>query len=191
MLIIEDLVWNLRCCYGFWIHGPYGLAREMERMPFYFIVKYLRKYGANIGKDCRFERGINIHRPFGIKPFSNLTIGDRVYLGHNTIIDLTRPVTIKNDVIVASRVQIWTHASYYGGNSVDNLKYGEYKGEITIDEGALIYSNAVLRHGTNIGTFSIVGACSMVNRNVEPYTFVAGVPIKLIRRNEVPEHSSN
>jgi acetyltransferase-like isoleucine patch superfamily enzyme len=177
---IEDLNWNLRCRYHLWLHGPYGLSKVVEQMPFRYIVKYLRKYGATIGEHCRFERGLNIHRPLGKKPFENLFIGDHVYLGHETLIDLSRKVVIRDRVIFASRCQVWTHASYYGKPDCKDPQYGETFGEIRIEEGALIYSGAILTHGITLGSFCRVGANSLVNRSVEPGNFVGGVPIRVI-----------
>lgn len=103
----ESILWSIRCSYNFWLHGPYGLAKVIERIPFRYLVKFLRKYGATIGNDCRFERGLNLHRALGKKPFENLIIGNGVYLGHSTLIDLTEKVEIKDKVIIASRCQIW------------------------------------------------------------------------------------
>lgn len=178
---IEDLIWNIRCTYNYWLHGPYGLSKVIEKIPFRFLVKYLKKYGATIGNNCRFERGLNIHRPTSKKPFQNLVIGENVYLGHNTLVDLSRKVTIKDKVIIASRCQLWTHASYFNGENMESYQYGENYGEITINEGALIYSNTVITHGLQIGKFSKIGACSLVNKSVPENEFWAGVPIKKIQ----------
>lgn len=178
---IEDLLWSLKCSYNLWLHGPYGLAREIEKMPFRFIVKYLRKYGATVGENCRFERGLNIHRPLGKKPFENLIIGNNVYLGHNTLIDLSGKVTIKDNVIIASRCQLWTHASFYGNNDINDPSYGEKYGDIVIEEYAIIYTNVLITHGINIGKFSRIGACSLVNKNVDKDTFVGGIPSRQLK----------
>jgi acetyltransferase-like isoleucine patch superfamily enzyme len=175
---LEDFLWNIRCHYNFWLHGPYGLAKVIEKMPFRFVIKYLRKYGASIGENCRFERGLNIHRPLGKKPFENLVIGNGVYLGHNTLIDLSRRVTLSDKVIIASRCQLWTHASYYEKKDVEFPEYGEHFGEIKIKDCAIIYSNVVIAHGVTIGSFARVGANSLVNRAVDDLSFVGGVPAK-------------
>lgn len=174
----EDILWSIRCSYNLWLHGPYGLAKVIERIPFRFLVKYLRKYGATIGNDCRFERGLNLHRALGKKPFENLVIGNGVYLGHNTLIDLTEKVEIKDKVIIASRCQIWTHASVYKGKDVINPEYSEHKGGVSIGECAIIYSGAIITHGVRIGEMARVGACALVNKSVEAGTFVKGVPAK-------------
>lgn len=153
-------------------------------MPFRFLTKYLRIYGASIGENCRFERGINLHRPLGKKPFENLIIGNSVYLGHNTLIDLSRRVLLKNQVIMASNCQIWTHTSYYNSVNIDDVQYGEHFGEVTIEEGALIYSGVVISHGVTIGKFARVGANSLVIKDVENECFVGGVPAKVLKYRE-------
>lgn len=181
---LEDKLWSLRCSYNYWLHGPYGLAKVVENIPFRYLVKYLRKYGATIGNNCRFERGINIHRPLGKKPFENLKIGNDVYLGHNTLIDLSRKVEIKAKVIIASRCQIWTHASHFEGNTLDNYKYSENYGEVHIMEGAMIYSNVVIIHGLTIGRFCKIGASSLVNKSIPDFEFWGGVPAKNLARIE-------
>jgi len=178
---LEDLIWNAKCSYNFWLHGPYGLSKVIGKIPFRYLIKYLRKYGATIGQDCRFERGINIHRPLGKMPFENLTIGNNVYLGHSTLIDLSREVLIKDNVIIASRCQIWTHASTFKGNSLEDYKYSENFGAVHIMEGAMIYSNVVITHGLIIGKFSKIGANSLANKNVEDNSFYGGVPARRIK----------
>ena len=182
---IEDVSWSLRCSYNLWLHGPYGLAKVIERIPFRYLVKYLRKYGASIGNDCRFERGLNLHRPFGKnKPFENLIIGSKVYLGHNTLIDLSRSVTIEDEVIFASRCQVWTHASFYSFDENNKNTYGENYGSVHVQKGALIYSGCIITHNITIGKFSIVGASSMINKSVGDYEFWSGVPAKFIKKRE-------
>ncbi len=178
---LEDKLWAFRCSYNYWLHGPYGLAKVVERIPFRYLVKYLRKYGAKIGDNCRFERGINIHRPLGKKPFENLFIGNDVYLGHNTLIDLSRKVEIRDKVIIASRCQIWTHASHFEGNTLDTYKYSENYGDVIIGEGAMIYSNVVITHETRIGKYCKIGASSLVNKYTDDFGFYGGVPAKRIK----------
>lgn len=181
LLFVEDLGWAIRCKYNLWLHGPYGLAKVVEKLPFRFIVKYLRRYGAIIGDNCRFERGINLHRPFGQQPFENLQIGDNVYLGHNTLIDLTRRVTIGNDVIIASGCQIWTHASDYTGDGGDK-RYNERTGEVAVGRATIIYSGVIVSSGVNIGTNARIGANSLVNKDVPDSVFAGGVPAAELKK---------
>ena len=175
--LIEDLGWNLKCRYGYWLHGPYGLCRVIEKIPFRFLVKYLRKYGAQVGDDCIIERGIRIHRPFGKMPFENLSIGKNVYLGHNVLLDLTQKVIINDFVCIGADTQIWTHSGYYDNT---DCKYLENTGAVLIKEYAIIYSSVILAHGITVGKMSRTGANSFVNKNIEDNIFAAGTPVKTI-----------
>lgn len=181
ILFIEDIGWYFRCWVNFIVHGSYGLCKVIEKMPYLFIAKYLRKYGAIIGKSCRIERGINLHRPDSKIPFKNLVIKDNVYLGHKILIDLTCNVTIDNYVDIGAYVQIWTHTGYYKGTTGENREYLENTGDVIIREGAIIYSGVIISHGLTIGAFSSVGANSLVNKSIPSKSFCAGSPAKIIK----------
>lgn len=53
--------------------------------------------------------------------------------------------------------------------------------DITIGRGAYIGTMAILIGPLNIGEYAVVGAGSVVTKDVPPRTFVAGVPAKVIR----------
>ena len=174
----ENCIWSIRCSYSLWLHGPYGLTKVIERIPFRYLIKYLRKYGATVGDGCRFEKGLILHRPFGKKAFENLVIGNGVYLGHNVIIDLTEKVEIRDKVAIAARSQIWTHAGFYSSNEKKISEYKEERAPVLINRNVIIYSNSIITCGVTIGEFSRVGACALVNKPVPNNSFVKGVPAK-------------
>jgi len=182
LFVLEDILWFIRCEYNLWLHGPYGLSKVIEKIPYRFLIKNLRRYGATIGNYCRFERGINLHRPLGKEPFENLIIGNNVYLGHNTLLDLSRKIIIEDNVIIASRCQIWTHTSIYESlDGGDNFEYKEKYGDVIIKKNSVIYSGVIIKHGIVIGECSKIGAGSVVIRNIAPYTFAAGNPAREIK----------
>lgn len=180
VLSFEDLLWNLSCRYNFWLFGPYGLAGVIARMPSRFTIKYLKKYGATIGADCLVEKGINLHRPDAAVPFRNLVLASKVYIGHKTIIDLSRRVTLHKNVIIGSGCMLWTHTSDYTRGKTEKPAYFEDFGEIEILENSLIYSGVIISHGITIGRNVTVGAASMVNKSLEDNFFYGGVPAKKI-----------
>ena len=59
--------------------------------------------------------------------------------------------------------------------------------DIVIGEGVWVASNATVVGPSTIGEHAVVGACSLVQGDVEPYTVVAGVPAKEIKRLERPD----
>jgi acetyltransferase-like isoleucine patch superfamily enzyme len=62
--------------------------------------------------------------------------------------------------------------------------------DVAIEEGAWVSSNAIVVAPCRIGAHSVVGVGSIVLRDVEPYTIVAGNPAKLIRRIPRPEEAA-
>ena len=56
------------------------------------------------------------------------------------------------------------------------------KGDTVIGNDVWIGQNAVILPGVHIGDGAIIGANSVVGRNVEPYTIVAGNPAKVLRK---------
>ena len=60
------------------------------------------------------------------------------------------------------------------------------KRPISIKNKAWIGFNSIILKGVTIGEGAIVGAGSVVTKDVPPYTIVAGNPARIIR--EIPEH---
>ncbi len=60
--------------------------------------------------------------------------------------------------------------------------------DVVIGEGVWVATNATIIGPCTIGEHAVVGACSLVQGDVEPYTVVAGVPAKEVRRIDRPEN---
>jgi UDP-2-acetamido-3-amino-2,3-dideoxy-glucuronate N-acetyltransferase len=111
---------------------------------------------AVIGRNCKIESHTFI--------CEGVRIEDNVFVGHN--------VTFINDPYPRATI------------SDGNLKTAEdwVCIQTTVRQGASIGSGTAILCGITIGNNAIVGAGSVVTKNVEPYTIVAGNPAKLIRR---------
>ncbi len=58
----------------------------------------------------------------------------------------------------------------------------EYRlGDVYVGSNVMIGANSLILPGVTIGDYSIVGAGSVVTKDVPPHAFVAGNPAKLIR----------
>lgn len=123
----------------------------------------------------------------------NVSIGDRTFVGGNTLLDLTCDISIGNDVLISWGCTLIDHNSH-------SIKFEDRKNDvvdwidgkknwsnvstkpIVIQDKAWIGFNSIILKGVTIGKGSIVAAGSVVTKNVEPYTVVGGNPAKLIKR---------
>ncbi len=65
----------------------------------------------------------------------------------------------------------------------ENVKsFSATKGSVTIGNDVWIGMNAFVLDGISIGDGAVVGACSVVSKDVAPYTIVAGNPATVIRK---------
>lgn len=72
----------------------------------------------------------------------------------------------------------------FGGSWSGRPIQGENKGNTVIGDHVWVGYNAVIMPGVNIGQGAIIGACSVVTKNVEPFGIVAGNPAREIGKRE-------
>ena len=112
-----------------------------------------------------------------------LIIGDNFSINSNSQIGAAYgKMVIGNNCMIAPNCVL--RASNHTFDSVDIpiLKQGHTYGEILIDDDVWIGSNSVITANVKIGKGSVIGAGSVVTKDVEPYSVVGGVPAKLIKK---------
>lgn len=148
-----------------------------------------------IGKDCILNTKIVFEDKTGV-----VTIGDRCYIGYASSIISRNNISIGTDVTIAWNVTIYDHDSHsinwkdrskvvrtfydeYGkGTCFKNIDWNGVKSApIKIEDKVWIGFDVVILKGVTIGEGAIIGARSVVTKNVEPYTIVAGNPAKFIK----------
>jgi maltose O-acetyltransferase len=149
----------------------------------YLRVLLLKVLGASIGKDVNVGYGIFLHMETVESRFSNLFLGNNVYIGPRTFIDLSGKVIIKDSAVVSMNCCILTHQDPGELKDRPMAKYYPKKIlDVIIEEGAYIGANAIILPGVRIGKMSVIGAGSVVTKDVCEYTVVAGVPAKVIKK---------
>ena len=120
-----------------------------------------------------------IWAPFYCSYGKNTYIGDHVFLNYMCVILDNNEVRIGNHVMIGPAVQIYTAAHDLQAES--RIKGGETAKPIVIEDNVWIGGGAILLPGVRIGKNAVVGAGSVVTRNVPANTVVVGNPARVIR----------
>lgn len=143
----------------------------------------------NKGNGCYFQGPIY----FDYGAFT--TLGDNVYANFNfTVLD-TCPVTIGNNVYFGPNCTIATPLHPLLGRErlfkkkPDGTVYDdEYGKAVTIGDDCWIASNVVICSGVEIGDNCVIGAGSVVTKDIPANSLAAGNPCRVIR--EITEQDS-
>ena len=100
----------------------------------------------------------------------NFQLGERIEIGSFTIIDAKEGVIIEDDVKIG-----WS-CSILSNSTIDNKK-----GEIILKKGSKIGANSVILPGIIVGENAIIGANSLVNKNIPANETWVGTPAKKIK----------
>ena len=103
-----------------------------------------------------------------------------------TILD-TCLVTIGARTLIASNVSLYSGTHPLDPDVRNGTRGPELGKEIHIEEDCWIGGNVTILPGVRIGKGSVVGAASVVTKDVPPYTIVAGNPARKIK--DVPRNT--
>ncbi len=118
--------------------------------------------------------------PFHVCVGKNTSIGNGCYFNFNATFVDDYLITIEDNVLFAPNVTIITT-----GHPVhpDNRRRGEmYCAPVTIKKGAWLCSNVTVLPGVTIGENSVIGAGSVVTRDVPDNVLAMGTPCKVVRK---------
>lgn len=131
---------------------------------------------------------------------ASLHVGSRSYIGPNTTFHITTSISIGDDVMISSGCILID-------SDMHSLRFSERKNDVLIEIGydesgkekdwAVVKSvpihiqdkvwiglNAIILKGVTLGEGCVVGAGSVVTKDIPPWTVVAGNPAQVIRSLE-------
>ncbi|WP_316929397.1 acyltransferase [Niabella soli] len=165
-----------------------------------FVIPFICKKGrgALIRKSVRLDLLPNNSCSIGdrtiIEDFSiiNNTVG-AVRIGSNSIIGLSNvvigPVTVGNNVLFAQHVVLSGLNHNFQDVTIAPVQQGITTGEIIVEDDVWIGANATITAGIRIGRHAVIGAGSVVTKDVPPYSVVVGNPGKIIKQYNREENT--
>jgi acetyltransferase-like isoleucine patch superfamily enzyme len=121
---------------------------------------------------------------FKVSDGAELVIGNRVNIGYQNQISVAKRVTIGDDTMFAPNVQIYDNPNHPLSPAA-RLRHEQFAIEdaepVSIGRNVWIGSGALIMRGVTIGDGAVIGAMSVVTRDVEPATLVAGNPARVLR----------
>ena len=154
--------------------GDYGLIR---------MGKYSR---LEIGRNtliCRFAE-------ISVNDNAVLKIGDDVYIGERANIRARESIEIGSHTQIAQGVSLIGGQYLYKNADIPIKKQGFMSSPIHIGSDAWLGVNVVVLPGRKIGKGAVVGAGSVVSRNIPDYAIAVGSPAKVSGYRQGGSHDS-
>lgn len=126
--------------------------------------------------DVMLYEGVNIR----LTPNAKLSIGNHTYINRSSAIDCTLSVTIGDGCAISDNVQI-LDSDFHVISMDDNTSIACQP--IVIGNHVWIGRSAIILKGVTIGDGAIIGAGSIVTRDVPPKSLVVGNPARVIKKN--------
>lgn len=128
-------------------------------------------------KYSKFEFGVYISNA------QKLSIGRNVRINENVF--LQGEIEIGDDVMIAPNAAIYTNTHEFQSTDIAMVNQGETpSNKVIIEDDVWIGRNVIVLPGIKIQNGAIIGANSVVTKDVEAYTIYGGVPAKLIRKRK-------
>jgi acetyltransferase-like isoleucine patch superfamily enzyme len=137
-----------------------------------------------LGDDVRLSGSLGVASG-RVNDRPSLHIGNRVFIGHDVHISCNREVVIEDDVMIAGCCRISDndgHPTQMKARIAGQPPAQDAIKPVRICRGAWIGSGTFILKGVTIGEGSIVGASSVVTKDVPSNSVVAGSPARVVKQ---------
>lgn len=125
-------------------------------------------------------KNLMVNQPFACDYGRHIEVGDNFFANYGcTILDVGK-VTIGSNVLLAPNVSIYT-AGHPVHHKARNTHY-EYGLPVTIGDNCWIGGSVVILPGVNIGSGCVIGAGSVVVKDIPDNSVAVGNPCRVVRK---------
>ncbi len=121
--------------------------------------------------------------PFTCDYGAQVDIGDDTFLNYDAILLDCAPITVGSSVFIGPRVQLLTALHPIDDHEARRAGW-ESAAPVTIGDGAWLGAGVIVCPGVRIGPDAVIGAGSVVARDVPARVLAAGNPCRVIRSLE-------
>lgn len=139
-----------------------------------YRILLIKIFGGKVQWDCSIHPHSIIEYPW------NLTLGHKSSLGEKSWIYALNKINIGTNCCIGKDVYLIT-----GSHSIEKSTFDLITKPIIIMDNVWISTGAYILQGVTIERNAVVGARSVVSKNVEEYFIVAGNPAKFIKKREI------
>jgi maltose O-acetyltransferase len=129
-------------------------------------------------KSCGVK--VDIHPSCEIRYPEKITIGNRTNINHGSELYGGGGISIGSGTMLAYEVFIMSDSRTFMGDIPLKQQKGRIKKEVKIGNDVWIGARATILPGVTISDHAIVASCSVVTKDVEEWSIVAGNPAKKI-----------
>lgn len=145
-----------------------------------------RPGGVAIGERVLLEADVYLKL---VSDAAALEIGNHTFIGRGVELDVMDNISIGSHTLIAPRCFITDHAHGVApGLRMDQQPC--LAGRVLIGSDVWLGAGTVVLPGVNIGDGAVVGANSVITRDVAPMTVVAGAPARFLRHRAAMDGKS-
>lgn len=146
-----------------------------------FTGEFKPEYIKEVGIRCELQKNLVFWFDPADDAPSELSMGNRVFLGLGTYLGVSAPVTIGSNTIVGAYSYIISANHEYGRRDLPVRDQGFSRAPVIIGDDVWLGTHVVVLPGVTIGTGAIVGAGSVVTKSIPEYEIWGGVPARKIK----------
>lgn len=118
-----------------------------------------------------------------------IEIGKDVWIGRHNILSCFNRIKLGNHVLLGPYVFIIDNEHYFEDVTTPISKQGSWsKGPIEIGDETWVGAYSKILGGVKIGKHCVIGAGSLVTRDIPDYSIAVGSPARVIKRYDFEKH---